>query len=60
MVKCDKVRIIIRDYNYNNHRVTNTTNCMHIGEKTERLGLWCVGNIGPRGSKGKLLKLKRN
>ena len=57
MVKCDKGIIIIRDYN---HIVANTTSCMHIGEKKERLWLWCVENIGPGGSKGKLLKLKGN
>jgi len=49
---------MIEDYNYNNHRVTNTTNYMH--KIAKRLGLWRVEDLGPSDSKGKFLKSKRN
>jgi len=49
-----------RDDNYHNQRVNNTTYYTHRFENKEGLGMSRVDNLGPRGSKGKLFKLKRN
>ena len=49
-----------RDGNYNNRGVIYTTKYKQKAEDKRGLGLCSVENLGPRGSKGKLLKLKRN
>jgi hypothetical protein len=52
--------IVRIDGNYNNQKVTNTAHYKRRVENKERLG-WCsVNELGPRGPKGRLIKLKRN
>ena len=41
-------------------KVINTTHYTHRFENNERLGMSSIDDLGPRGSKGKLFKLKRN
>ena len=55
-----KVRTRKRDDNYHNQKVNSTTYYTHRFEKKEGLGMSRVDNSGPRGSKGKLFKLKRH
>jgi hypothetical protein len=48
------------DCNYNNQRVTWATNYKNRVENKEELAPCSIENMGPRGPKGKLIKLKRN
>jgi hypothetical protein len=55
-----KARIGRRDSNDNNQVGTNVMNYKHRVENEEALGLCSIENLGPSGSKGKLIKLKNN
>ena len=60
MATCNKVTTGRRDDNCHNQKVINTIRYTHKSDDKGTLGTWGNVNLGPRGSKDKVFKLKRN
>ena len=56
----DKSRARGKEDNYNNQKAINTAKNDHKVENKESLGLCSARDLGPRGSKDKLFKSKKN
>jgi len=54
------IQRIRENWNCNFQRATNTPNCKNWAQRKQRLRLWVAEYLWPRGSKVKVLKVKRN
>ena len=58
---CSKWRSLrMQELELQQSKHNQSTDYEHKVQRTEKLGLYTVVNLGPRGSKGKVIKIERN